>query len=366
MYRRIISPALDRLDSETWHHNVHRALHLAERWPLALDLLERLASPSGRLRDPRLRVTVAGIELDSPVMVGAGWDKSGEAVRALYALGFSGVEVGTVVEHPQPGNPRPRQFAVAPGVVINRLGFNSPGARAVARNLEAYLGMGIPVGVSVGKNRDVPPEGAPEAHAAVVRALHPYASYFAINVSSPNTPGLRELQERGPLTEIVLAVLEAMEAMGGRKPLFVKIAPELSLGATDDVIQVVTDHGLAGIIATNTVADPEIKARYGDRWRDEPGGLSGDDPCFRRIATEKVAYIHRATSGAVDVIGVGGVKDAATALEKIAAGARAVQLVTALRGEGPAVAAKINRGLVAWMERRGVSSLQEVVGSASG
>ncbi len=305
---------------------------------------------------------LAGVELDNPVMVGAGWGKAGTAVAALYALGFSGVEVGSVLARPQPGNPKPRQFVVRPGVAINSLGFNSPGVDAVARNLEAYRGSDIPIGISIGKNQDVQPEDVAEAHAAVARAMYPYAAYFAINVSSPNTPGLRELQDRGPLTDIVRAVLGATRRLGPPKPLFVKIAPELTDSAVEEVIRVVADNGLAGIIATNTTDNPEYKARYGERWRNQPGGLSGDDTEYRKLSTAKIAHIYRETGGGMEIIGVGGVKDGATAVEKIRAGANIVQVVTALRGEGPAIAGRINRGIVSWMDREGVRNVSELVG----
>ncbi len=364
LYKTFVSPVLDRLDSETWHDNARQALHLAEQRPSSLKLLEYVTHKGRRFTDDRLRVVVDGVEFDNPVMVGAGWDKSGTAVRALYTLGFSGVEVGSVVARPQPGNEKPRQFMLGPGVALNRLGFNSPGVEAVAANLAAYEGSGIPIGISLGKNRDVEGEDAPEAHAVVARALYEHAAYFAINVSSPNTPGLRELQDKGPLTEIAQAVNSAMDALGARKPLFVKIAPDLENEAVDDVIGVAMDNGLTGIIAANTTNSPELKATYGARWRDEAGGLSGADPVYRKMATEKIAYIHSQIGGQLEIIGVGGVKDTETALEKMQAGARIVQVVTAIRGEGHGAAARINRGLVAWMEREGVRSIDEIVGSA--
>ncbi|MDQ3856614.1 MAG: quinone-dependent dihydroorotate dehydrogenase [Chloroflexota bacterium] len=363
LYKAAVSPLLDRLDSETWHERARHALHYAEHSRGLLRLLEHLASPGGRFVDRRLAVELDGIQLENPVLVGAGWDKSGIAVRGLYALGFSGVEVGSVLEAAQPGNPGPRQWMVAPGVALNRLGFNSPGVEAVARNLERYRGTGIPIGISLGKNRSVPPSAAPEAHAAVASRLYDYAAYFAINVSSPNTPGLRALQDKRPLGEIVAAVNEAMDARDDRKPVFVKVAPELSDHAILDVIEVVADHGLSGIIATNSTDDPELKARYGERWRHEPGGLSGDDRRYRALSTAKVARIYAETRGRIQIIGVGGVKDAPTALEKLQAGATAVQVVTAIRGEGIAVASRINRGLAAWLDREGVGCLSEVVGA---
>ena len=362
MYKEFIDPLLMRLDSETWHTRAREALHLAEATPFTLKLLELFADQHRRFADERLRVVVGGIEFENPVLVGAGWDKAGRAIKALYALGFSGVEVGTVVAHPQEGNPKPRQFMLAPGVTLNRLGFNSPGMEAVARHLARYKGSGIPVGISLGKNKEVAAEDAPQAHAIVAEKLYDFAAYFAINVSSPNTPGLRALQDRQPLTDIVQAVNQTMESRGGRKPLFVKIAPELSPTAIDDVIEVVLDNGLTGIIASNTTVSPDIKATYGERWRNEAGGVSGDDADYRDMATRQIAHIYRQTRGNIDIIGVGGVKDAPTALEKITAGAKAVQVVTAIRGEGTAVAGRINRGIVDFMEKEGVRSVQELVG----
>jgi dihydroorotate dehydrogenase len=365
MYQEIIRPLLGKLDSETWHVRAREALHVAEATPFTLKLLEQSTYQRKRLYDERLRVVVEGVTFDNPVVVGAGWDKAGRAIQALYTLGFAGVEVGSVLARPQNGNPKPRQFMLSPGVALNRLGFNSPGMHVVATNLERYVKSGIPVGISLGKNKEVQAKDAPEAHAVVARQLYAHAAYFAINVSSPNTPGLRALQEKGPLTDIVQAVNNVMESMGGRKPLFVKIAPELSLEAVDDVIEVVLAHGLTGIIATNTTTSPEIKATYGERWRNEDGGISGDDQAFRALATAKVAHIYRATRGAITIIGVGGVKDAATALEKIQAGASIVQVVTGIRGEGTTVAGRINRGLVAYMEKAGVHTICELVGIAS-
>jgi dihydroorotate dehydrogenase len=362
MYKEFIDPVLMKLDSETWHTRAKEALHLAETTPFTLKLLEMFADHHQRFNDERLRVCLGGAVFDNPVMVGAGWDKAGHAVKALYTLGFSGVEVGTVVAYPQAGNPKPRQFMLAPGVTLNRLGFNSPGMEVVAHNLEKYKGNSIPIGISLGKNKEIVAIDAPQAHAVVAEKLYAYATYFAINVSSPNTPGLRALQDKQPLTDIVQAVIETMESLGGRKPLFVKIAPELSNEAVNDVIEVILDNRLAGIIASNTTVNPDIKARYGEQWCNEAGGLSGDDPDYRKMATEQVAHIYRETKGSIDIIGVGGVKDAQTALEKIKAGAKVVQVVTGIRGEGTALPGRINRGIVSYMEKEGVRNIDELVG----
>lgn len=362
MYKEVIVPILDRFDSETWKNRAEKALHFAEISPVTLKVLELFAEKHKRFTDERLRVVLGGVEFENPIIMAAGWDKMGRVVKALYALGFAGVEVGSVLAYPQPGNLKPRQFLIGPGVVINRLGFNSPGMEAVGKNLERSKESGIPIGISIGKNKEIPDKAAPEMHAIVVRRLYHYASYFVINVSSPNTPGLRKLQDKEPLTDIVQAVNGAMDEMGGRKPLFVKIAPELTNEATNDVLRVVLDNGLTGIIATNTTVNSDIKAKYGERWRNEAGGLSGDDLDYRKMATEKVAHIYRETNGKVEIIGVGGVKDTATALEKIRAGAKVVQVLTAIRGEGPTLPGKINRGLVRYMEKEGVENLGDLVG----
>jgi len=363
IYKNTISPFLHKQDSETWHIKAREAFHLAEASPLTLWLLEKIATyKSERLYDKRLSVVVGGVEFDNPLVVGAGWDKYGRAVRGLHRLGFAGVEVGSVLAYPQEGNPKPRQWMLAPGVAMNRLGFNSPGAEVVARNLRRYKRDGIPVGISIGKNKDVPDTDAAKVYALVAEILYDYASYFAINVSSPNTPGLRRLQDKEPLKDIVLAVNNVMNSKGERKPLFVKIAPDLTETAVDDVIEVVSDYGLTGIIATNATNRGDLKIKYG-RKAEEMGGISGDAEEYRKMATEKIAHIRKVAGDSLEIIGVGGVKDTATALEKIKSGARLIQVVTAIRGEGTFLPGKINRGLVEYMQQEGVGDINELVGS---
>ena len=363
MYKRFLSPLLDQLDSETWHRRAVQLLRIAEQGSLRRRLLQLLCCPGGaRVHDPRLAVEVAGIPFENPVMVGAGWDREGKAVRGLYELGFSGVEVGTVVQNPQEGNQKPRQFMIGPGVCLNRLGFNSPGAAVVAQNLTHYRGSGIPIGISIGKNRDVSAHEAPAAYAKTATALAEDAAYIAVNVSSPNTPGLRALQEKSALQEILHAVREAIASRRMPRPIFVKVAPDLSLETLDDVLDVIRAERLAGIIASNTTVRSDLKATYGEHWRMEAGGLSGANPEFRRMSTEQIAHIFRQTQGQLSIIGVGGISDAKSALEKIRAGASLLQVMTAIRGEGPGVACNINRGILAWMEHEGVQNLREVIG----
>ena len=363
-YKTFVRPFLDRLDSETWHLNVKELMHLCEFSGATLRLLQFFASGGTRVRDKKLGVTVAGVPFENPLIVGAGWDKTAKAVRALYSVGFAGVEVGSVVERPQRGNPRPRQFMVTPEVCLNSLGLNSPGMDAVFRNLIWYGRLDMPVGINLGINSDVSHEDAPRAYAAVSRKFRDNAAYFTINVSSPNTPGLRRLQNRERLEAIIQAVTESLEGSpGGGRPLFVKISPDLATEAIDDVVRVVIDSGISGVIATNTTDNSLLKRKYGGKWKDLPGGISGNDFEYRALSTSIISHIYRITGGQVEIIGVGGVCDADSALEKLRAGAKAVQIVTGLRGEGLSVANSINRGLLRFMEENGIKNVSEITGS---
>jgi len=365
MYKEIIRPILNKFDSETFHGLARESIHVAEFSPITLKLLELFADKHSRFEDKRLKTTLGGLELENPLIVGAGWDKVGRAVLGLWHLGFASVEVGSVLEYGQPGNPKPRLFMVSSGVAINWLAFNSPGMDIVAKNLDKYKGTGIPIGISLGLNKDVDHSDAPKAYATVAKKMYGYAGYFAINVSSPNTPGLRKLQEKEQTVDIIKAVNQAMDECGARKPLFVKIAPDLSYEAVDEILDVALGHSVTGIVASNTTVNADIKGKYGAKWRDGPGGLSGDDEDYRRMTTEMISHIYSQAGDKLDIIGVGGIKDAQTALEKIKAGAKALQLVTAIRGEGTVVAGKINRGIAAYMDQEGISSLKEIVGTDS-
>lgn len=366
IYRRLIGPVLDGLDSELWHDRARHSLMYAERLPGGLELVKLISQGLRASADPSLRVRVAGLEFANPLLVGAGWDKAGQCIAGLHAMGFAGVEIGSVLARSQQGNPRPRQFIIAPGVALNRLGFNSPGLNAVERNLQRCRtpdGTGARVGISIGKNRDVPDADAPRAHAVVARRLYPYADYFVVNVSSPNTPGLRRLQDREPLGKIAAAVNAAMDEQGPRKPLLVKVAPELTPAALDEVIEVAREQSLAGIVAANSSASPALKGRYGEGWAAEPGGLSGDDAEYRRICTEMVRHIYRRTGGSLVVIGVGGISTPGAALERIRAGASLIQTVTGIRSAGPGVASYVLRGVAVHLRAAGLKSVSELVGA---
>jgi dihydroorotate dehydrogenase len=342
LYEKVARPALFRLgggDAEVAHTRMVHALARVG----AARVVERLVSP------PRLPRTVFGVRFDNPVGLAAGMDKDAVAVPAWAALGFGFVEVGTVTWHPQPGNPVPRLFRLpASEAIVNRMGFNNAGAIAVAARLKALGPTRIPVGISLGKSKITPLGEATEDYLASLRVLLPYAAYVAVNVSSPNTPGLRSLQDRGALDEL-LGTLQAYvrdEADGtGPKPLLVKIAPDLTEPAVAEILEVCSAHGIAGIIATNTTI-----ARAGLAPADlargaEAGGLSGRP--LHAAAVRMVAFVARETGGTLPIVGVGGILDPDDALRMLDAGARLVQLYTGLVYRGPGLVRASTRAVAA-------------------
>lgn len=367
-YKEIVRPGVSLVDSEWGHISARRLLQRAQAIPGSLELFNLVLTGGGRFDDPRLHQSLFGKEIRGAVIVGAGWDKNGDAVEGLYQLGFAGVEVGTVTPWPQDGNPQPRQFRVINRegtVTINRLGFNGEGMYAVGRKLRKYRNSQALIGGSVGKNKEVPDKYAPAMHAAAANYLYNLVDYIALNVSSPNTPGLRALQGKELLRDNAQAINQVMDAKGKRKPRLVKIAPDLEFSAVDDVIEVINDEGFDGIIAANTTINPQVKAKYGGSWGGKPdGGLAGDDPDFRKMSTDIIRHIRRADNKIV-ILGVGGVKDGPTALEKIQAGATRVQVVSGIWSEGPFVARNIDRWLVNYMMREGVGNISELVGQRS-
>lgn len=363
MYKYFVKPFLDRLDHETAQHTTINLLHNIESNPFTLQLLETIGTYKGkRYTHPKLTTVVAGITFDNPVLLAAGWDRDGKAVRAMYQLGFGGVEIGTVTAYPQPGNTRPRLHLLDKDVALNHFGFSGPGMEVVARNLERYKNSGIPIGISVTKNKYVNAVGAAPFYAVVVRRLYEQGDYFVLNVSSPNTVGLKVLQQKKYLSGIVKEVNNMMEDIGDRKPVFIKIAPDIPYKTLDDVLDVITENKLAGIIAVNTFPHANTIAKYGVGWEDRQGGLSGNDKHYRSIGTKYIAYIHKKSEGKIPIIGVGGVHDATTALEKIAAGASLVQTFTGLTAVGPNLPGKINRDVVEYLNREGVKHISDLVG----
>jgi dihydroorotate dehydrogenase len=293
---------------------------------------------------------VFGIRFPGPVGLAAGMDKNGIALPAWRALGFGFVEVGTVTAHPQPGNEKPRLFRLVESeAVINRMGFNNLGSAALADRLEAYGPLGYPLGISIGKSKVTPLEDAVEDYVTSLRRLYRYGDYFAVNVSSPNTPGLRSLQDAGQLRDLLTALhAEAAGLSSGSrdaKPILVKIAPDLTEQAIDELLGVCTDSRVAGIIATNTTIGRSGLAASDQASAAEAGGLSGRP--LTEISAKAVAHIHAETGGALPIIGVGGILEPSDATRLFDAGASLVQVYTGLIYRGPGLIRLINRSLAA-------------------
>ena len=343
----LLKPALFQLPPETAHGMTHRLLRAAQGTP-AMDLVrERYA-----VRDERLRVEAFDAEFPNPVGVAAGFDKNAEVPRALAALGFSHIEVGGVTAERQPGNPQPRLFRLREDeALINRMGFNNDGADIVGDRLDREPMPDVPVGINIGKSKSTPLAEAADDYRYTYDRVADAGDYFVVNVSSPNTPGLRELQNKAALEEILGGLADA-----GAAPLLVKLSPDLPEAAVEDAIGVVDDLDLDGIIATNTTTSRPASLQSPQRA--ERGGLSGKP--IEDLATDRVRFVAERTD--VPVIGVGGVSDAAGAYEKIRAGASLVQLYTGLVYEGPSLARDINAGLVSLLDRDGFDSVTDAVG----
>lgn len=370
MYKEVVRPGLDFLDrtnivpTETAHLWANNLLHLAESSPFALKVLERLCAYKGeRFSDERLKVKIGGVELENFLMLGAGSDKQGITALAWHALGVASPEFGAVLLADQEGNPKKRQFVLSaePGVILNRLGFNAKGVHAVLKNIQRYVNSGIPIGFNLGINKEITADEAPVLYGVVARILKPYAAYFTINVSSPNTPGLRSLQGKDTLTKIAQRVNKVMDETGGRIPTFIKIS-EMPLGAVDDVVEVVNAEKLAGLVCINTTTNPDIKAKYGEKWRNEAGGLSGADPDYRRIVNTIIAHVYKTTGGVVPVIGIGGINGSTPAIETIKAGARGVQFVSASREVGLTLPGIILRGAAEYLDKERIGHINDLVG----
>ncbi|WP_163504991.1 quinone-dependent dihydroorotate dehydrogenase [Fodinicola acaciae] len=332
LYERTLRTALFRLggDPETVHVRTLRALSRISRRPAALAPLRKRYF----LSDP---VLVAGVRFANRVGLAAGLDKDGIALDAWPALGFGSVEVGTVTAKPQPGNDKPRLFRLpASGAIINRMGFNNAGATVLASRLGVRGRLPVPLGISIGKSKVTPLADATEDYLVSLRQLQKYADYVAINVSSPNTPGLRRLAGKTELTELVSALVAESSA-----PLFVKVAPDLTDGAIADLLDVCVEHGVAGIIATNTTITRNGLAAVDVSRGEEGGGLSGRPLTVR--AREVVRFVHTETAGKLPVIGVGGIMTPGDALRMFDAGAAVVQLYTGFVYGGPTLVRAINK-----------------------
>jgi len=341
MLYSLLRPVLFKLDAERAH-----GLALA-----SLKLMPRRRAIAGG----PLAVSVAGLDFPNPVGMAAGFDKDGEVPDALLSLGFGFAEVGSITPLPQQGNPRPRLFRLEEDhAVINRMGFNNHGGAAAIERLRARSGRPGIVGINIGANKDSPDRIAD--YALMTRLFAPLASYLAVNISSPNTPGLRALQDEGALTALLDAVAEARGNYG--PPVFLKVAPDLQPADIDAIARIAIDKGLGALIVSNTtISRPPLKSAHAG----EVGGLSGAP--LRDLAQERLRDFRKATGGALPLVGVGGIASAEDAWARIRAGASLVQLYSAMVYEGPGIARRITRGLEALMRRGGFSSIAEAVGS---
>ncbi len=349
---RAASAALLTLDPETAHG-------------LSIRALASGFGPSSGLRpDPRLAVEAAGLRFPNPLGMAAGYDKNGEVPDALLALGFGFAEVGTVTPLPQSGNPRPRIFRLrASRAVVNRLGFNNEGHDAMAARLARRAGRGGIVGINIGANKDSTERIGD--YVLGVRRFAPLASYLTVNISSPNTPGLRNLQSRAALAELLARVRAARDETGARPPIFLKIAPDLAEEELAEIAQEVSAAAIEGVIVSNTTLSRAglSRADASGPAAQEAGGLSGR-PLFAR-STAVLARMRRLAGPRLVLIGAGGVASAADAAAKIEAGADLVQLYTGMIYAGPGLPAEIVRGLSRIAEERGLTSISALRDSAT-
>ncbi len=329
------------MNPEQAHHNVTSGLKFFTKIWGSDALLKSLYT----VEDPRLQTTVFGLTFKNPVGLAAGFDKNADYIEQMSKLGFGFIEIGTVTPKPQPGNDKPRMFRLLNDeALINRMGFNNQGADVAAGRLKHLKEKnGVIIGGNIGKNKVTPNEEAVNDYIYCFNSLFDYVDYFVVNVSSPNTPGLRDLQEKEPLKKILNTLQELNHAKASPKPILLKIAPDLTDSQLDDIVEIVQDTKIAGVIATNTTisreglhSDPNLVK--------EAGGVSGK-PLTKR-STEVIQYLSDKSNKAFPIIGVGGIHSAADAIEKLNAGASLIQIYTGFIYEGPGLVAEICKGIL--------------------
>ena len=332
---------LFRFDPEKVHYFTFKLL----RFWLAVPLVKPLWKKRFCLNHPALKTEVAGITFPNPVGLAAGFDKNAIAINQLAACGFGFVEIGTVTPLPQDGNPKPRLFRlVEDEAVINRMGFNNDGMEVIVERLKTIQPACV-VGGNIGKNKVTPNEDATSDYLKAYDALEPHVDYFVVNVSSPNTPNLRELQDKQPLTELLQTLMNRKYELHSTKPIFLKIAPDVTDGQLDDIVEIIQQTGIAGVIATNTTIDRSGLKTDAKRIEEiGAGGVSGK-PVTKR-STEVIRYLSAKSGGSFPIIGVGGIHSAEDALEKLEAGASLVQIYTGFIYEGPGLVKKINKAVL--------------------
>jgi dihydroorotate dehydrogenase len=364
LYKSVLRPLLFHKDPEASHEFILALMARAE-------FLSALVEKGYRIDDERLAVNLGPLKFANPVGLAGGFDKNARAPKMIAAFGFGFMEVGAITAQAQPGNPKPRLYRLPEDdALINRLGFNNEGAAAIAIKLGKLRARGglpkIPLGLNLGRTKIVETKDAVADFLSCFVTLFPHGDFFTLNISSPNTPQLRDLQEKSLLRELLSAVQErnrglAASAQISPKPLFVKIAPDMEFAQVDEIVEVAAAAKLTGIVATNATAFMRegLKSRCGS----EPGGLSGRP--ITAIVTSFIAHIYQTTRGSLPIIGVGGIFDAQDAYDKIKAGANAVQIYTGWIYEGPGAVKRINTGLLRLLERDGFKRITDAIGVKS-
>lgn len=342
MYKSLLKPLMFRMDPEKAHYKTVSLFRLALALPLGKSIIKSLYD----YQSPKLERKLFGLTFKNPVGLAAGFDKDGKFYREMSHLGFGFIEIGTVTPLPQGGNPHPRLFRLPKDEgLINRMGFNNDGVDALVDRLKSMKVDNIIIGGNIGKNKDTPNDEAINDYEICFEKLHEHVDYFVVNVSSPNTPGLRDLQDKGPLTAILSRLVTLNKRKKTQRPILLKIAPDLTNSQLDDIIDIVTDTKIDGVIATNTTISREgLATSPTDVKEIGNGGLSGVP--VRQRSTEVIRYLSTKSGNSFPIIGVGGIDSAESAKEKLDAGASLVQVYSGFVYQGPALVKKINRGLV--------------------
>ncbi|SFO16218.1 dihydroorotate oxidase A [Algoriphagus ornithinivorans] len=346
MYKSLLKPLLFLKKPEAAHHLTFDLTKLTFNLPVVQSALKA----NFRLDNPLLEREVFGLKFKNPVGLAAGFDKDAKLIDEMAMLGFGFIEIGTLTPKPQEGNPQPRLFRLPQDeALINRMGFNNGGVLEAVERLKKRKSDVI-VGGNIGKNKITPNENAVDDYLYCLEALHPYVDYFVVNVSSPNTPNLRDLQEKEPLKALLSAVKSANDKKEKPKPILLKIAPDLTDGQLDDIIEIVLETEIDGVIATNTTIDRSaLKTDKNQVEAIGAGGVSGK--VLKNRSTEVIRYLNQKSIGAFPIIGVGGIYSAEDAIEKLQAGASLVQVYSGMIYEGPSLIKRIKKGLLAYFSR---------------
>lgn len=341
MYKQVIRPIFFLLDAEKAHYFTLNTFSLLLKFPFAKSICKSIFS----VENENLKTNLFGIDFPNKVGLAAGFDKNAKYLHELACLGFGHIEIGTVTPLPQEGNEKPRLFRlVKDEAIINRMGFNNDGMEAIVKRLKDRP-KGLIVGGNIGKNKITPNEEATSDYVKCFNALFNYVDYFTVNVSSPNTPGLRALQDKEPLMELLNELQKINNSKPKRKPILLKIAPDLTESQLDDIVEIIDYTKIDGVIATNTTIDRNhLNTTENEVAAMGAGGLSGKP--LTQKSTNVIGYLHEKSKGSFPIIGVGGIMNATNAKEKIQNGAALVQVYTGFIYEGPALAKNINNGLL--------------------